>query len=212
MRAGRRNALHEKPSFAFVVDGHTEVWYLQMLKRHERRLNLKIKPEIPNRKSIEDQGALVMDLADREYSRVFWLVDLDVLLKESKKGLRTPWKRFSELRQRILRKKKNVSILSINPCLEFWFLLHFRQTSKQFLSCAPVGSELRSHLTDYEKSKRFFTREGDDIYSKLRPFLTQAIDHAERLGEFDPDDQFKAICEMHLLFQTDALRPIFMGV
>jgi hypothetical protein len=34
------------PSFAFVVDGETEIWYLEMLKRNERGINLRIKPEM----------------------------------------------------------------------------------------------------------------------------------------------------------------------
>ena len=33
-------------AFAFVVDGDTEVWYLQMLKRNERELNINIEPKL----------------------------------------------------------------------------------------------------------------------------------------------------------------------
>ena len=71
-----------RPTFAIVVDGETEVWYLQMLKRNEQQLRIDIEPKLPQRKSIREQFELVMDLAGREYPNVFWLVDLDALLKE----------------------------------------------------------------------------------------------------------------------------------
>jgi hypothetical protein len=59
------------PAFALVVDGETKVWYFQMLKRNERALRVNIKPEIPSRKSIEEQYNLVRDLSGKEYTKVF---------------------------------------------------------------------------------------------------------------------------------------------
>jgi hypothetical protein len=34
-------------TYSFVVDGETEIWYLQMLKRNERQLKLNIEPKLP---------------------------------------------------------------------------------------------------------------------------------------------------------------------
>jgi hypothetical protein len=87
--------------------------------------------------------------------------------------------------------------------LEFWFLLHFYKTSKYFDSCAKVENELKKHLKDYEKTQKYFTKQDNDIYLKLKPLLKSAIANSESLGRFDMDEQTKAICEMHLLFQTD---------
>lgn len=83
MREPRKIRLHI-PTFAFVVEGETEVWYLQMVKQHEqhdRNLRINIKPEIPQKKKIKDQFKLVKELARSEYDRVFWIVDLDVIIK-----------------------------------------------------------------------------------------------------------------------------------
>ena len=55
------------PVFAVVVDGETEAWYLQMLKRNERHIRVSIKPEIPAKKSLEDQYKLVCELSDKEF-------------------------------------------------------------------------------------------------------------------------------------------------
>ena len=53
MRKPKKIIHKTNPSFALVVDGETEVWYLQMLKRNERDIRVSIKPEIPNKKSVE---------------------------------------------------------------------------------------------------------------------------------------------------------------
>lgn len=205
MRKSKKFGRQVTPTFAFVVDGETEIWYLQMLKRNERQLKLNIKPEIPNKKSIEDQFNLVVDLSGSEYSKVFWLVDLDAIIKESKetkKGNKTPLQAFIKFRRTLEKKYRNVIVIINNPCLEFWFLLHFEKTSKLFDTCIKAETELKKYLKDYEKTQKFFIKQNNDIYIQLRPYLKTAISNSESLGQFDMDEQTKALCEMHLLFQT----------
>jgi hypothetical protein len=89
------------PSYALVVDGETEVWYFQMLKQFEDKkgqFRINIKPEIPQKKTLEGQFELVKELAGSEYKRVFWIVDLDTIQKESrevKRGERAATKKQS---------------------------------------------------------------------------------------------------------------------
>ena len=66
MRKNRTIPIKSKPKFAFVVDGECEFWYIQMLKRNERHIRVSIKPEIPAKKSLEDQYKLVCELSDKE--------------------------------------------------------------------------------------------------------------------------------------------------
>ena len=209
MRPSRNKRSIQDPTFVFVVDGETEIWYLQMLKRNERQLRLNIKPEIPNKKSIEDQFKLVVDLARREYSKVFWLVDLDTIIKETRdtsKGKKTALQIFIEFRKTLLKKYKNVIVIVNNPCLEFWFLMHYEKTSKHFDTCAKAETELKKYLFDYEKTQKYFTKQDNDIYIKLKPLLKTAIANSQTLGQFDVDEQTKAICEMFLLFKTGELK------
>lgn len=67
MRRKQRKERNSTPAFAVVVDGNTEVWYLQMLKRNERDLRVSIKPEIPNNKSVKEQFDLVCELLGKEF-------------------------------------------------------------------------------------------------------------------------------------------------
>ena len=59
---------------------------MQMYRQHEqkdRNARINIKPEIPQKKKIKDQYKLVKELARSEYDKVFWIVDLDVIVKET---------------------------------------------------------------------------------------------------------------------------------
>ncbi len=211
MRKSRKIISQVAPAFVFVVDGETEIWYLQMLKRNERQLRLNIEPKIPQKKSIEEQFKLVVDLSEREYLKVFWLIDLDTIIKESRetpKGKKTSLQVLIEFRKTIKREYKNIIFIINNPCLEFWFILHFEKTSKLFDTCAKAETELKKYLKDYEKTRKYFTKQDNDIYIKLKQFLKTAINNSESLGQFDVDEQTKAICEMHLLFQTDEFKKI----
>ena len=126
------------PAFAIVADGETEIWYLQMMKQNERQVRLTIKPELPKKKRIEDQCELVCKLAQGEYDKVFWIVDLDQITKEQREatgGKKDPMRTFIECREKVLHGKKyakRVRVIVNNPCLEFWFLLHYTHTDKSF--------------------------------------------------------------------------------
>ncbi len=81
MRKSRTIPIKSKPKFAFVVDGECEFWYIQMLKRNERQINVDLKPEIPQRKKLSELYQKVIDLS-KDYDKVFWIIDFDALLSD----------------------------------------------------------------------------------------------------------------------------------
>ena len=199
MRKGRN--IPTKQSFAVVVDGETEYWYLQMLKHNEPNIPFKIRPQILQKKNIKQQYELVTELSEEEYDKVFWIVDLDVLLKEEreKKNNTSSLQKFLNYWQQLLKQEKVVVIVN-NPCLEYWFLLHFEKTTKIFTTCIDVEKEVSRHLKGYEKTEKFFKKD-NDIYKQLKPYLQTAKENATALGSFDTYNHSKAMCEMPLLFQ-----------
>jgi len=208
----RSRSVKINPVFAIVVEGETEAWYFQMLKRHERDIRVNIKPEIPGKKSLAEQYKLVRDLSKKEYTKVFWIIDLDTLVSEDSrtpKGKKSPLTIFHEYRKNLARNCKNVVVIVNNPCLEFWFLLHFETTSRQFVNCSSAERRLRGYLTSYEKTKRFFTQENNDIYLMLKPHLNEALLNSIALGDYDHRDPSKAMCEMELLFYANEIRGHF---
>ena len=203
------------PAFVIVADGETEIWYLQMMKQNERQVRLTIKPELPKKKRIEDQCALVCELAQREYDKVFWIVDLDQIKKEQQEatgGKKDPMRTFIECREKVLHGKKyakRVRVIVNNPCLEFWFLLHYTHTDKSFGGYEELAKALKKHMKDYNKSEGYFKQKNNDIYSKLKPYLNTAMEHSDRLGSFEPKDPSRAVSEMPLFFRTEELNGLF---
>ena len=201
MRRGKK--IQTKQSFAVVVDGETEYWYLQMLKRNEPNIPFNIKPQILQKKNIDQQYKLVIELSEEEYDKVFWIVDLDVLLKEEreKKGNTSSLQQFLNYWQQLSKQNKVVVIVN-NPCLEYWFLLHFQKTNKVFTACAGAEKQVSQYLKDYEKTEKFFKKSNNDIYKQLKPYLQTAVSNATALVTFDTHNHSEAMCEMPLLFQA----------
>jgi len=205
MRKGRK--IQTKQAFAVVVDGETEKWYLEMLKQNEPDVLFNITPKILQKKNINQQYELVTDLSEEEYDKVFWIVDLDVLLKEEreKKGNTSSLQQFLNYWQQLSKQNKVVVIVN-NPCLEYWFLLHFQMTNKVFTACTNAEKEVSQKLKGYEKTEKFFKKSNNDIYKQLKPHLQKAINNATALGSFDTHNHSEAMCEMPLLFQALQIR------
>lgn len=208
MRKRSKFKIKGSNAFTFVVDGDTEVWYLQMFKRNERELNINIEPKLPSKKSIPEQFKLVKNLAE-DYTKVFWIVDYDVIVKETreaKKGTETSEQLFIKLKEKA-EKFDNVIVIVNNPCIEFWFLLHFEKTSKLFTDCNSAEKQLKKHLTDYEKTRKYFTKQDNDIYLKLKHKLSDAKVYSKNL-KFDEHNTSKAICEMNSLFEIEEIQKV----
>lgn len=200
MRKGRK--IQTKQAFAVVVDGETEKWYLEKLKYNEPDILFDITPKILQKKNIKQQYELVTELSEDDYDKVFWIVDLDVLLKQHRQKSSNPssLQQFLNYWQQLSKQKKIVVIVN-NPCLEYWFLLHFQKTNKVFTACTDAEKQVSQHLKGYEKTEKFFKKD-NDIYKQLKPHLQKAINNATALGTFDPYNHSKAMCEMPLLFQA----------
>jgi hypothetical protein len=193
-----------KPKFAVIVDGETEFWYLQMLKRNEQLVKVDIKPEIPQKKKLADQFSKVIELS-AVYDKVFWVVDMDTILNESlqaKKVAEKPVDSLFAYKKVIERKHNNVVVIINQPCLEFWFLTHFVATTKSFANCDEAGKDLTKHIKDYTKTEKFFVKQNDDIYIKLRPRLEEAIARSRKMPAFDKDSPCSGLTEMHKFFDS----------
>lgn len=204
----KRNTPKRKPRYAFIVEGECEFWYIQMLKRNERSLRVDLKPEIPQKKKLKDQFEKVIE-SSKEYDKVFWLLDFDVLIKEStevKKGAKTPIQSLKEYIQKISSKYDNVEVIINNPCIEFWILLHFERTGKFFNNCENAIKQLKKHLPDYEKTQKYYTKQNNDIYKKLKAHLDVAIGNSNRVNDFDFNNPKNGTCQMHSIFEMKSIK------
>lgn len=190
---------------AIVVDGKTEVWYFKNLAKHEnsdtRRIN--IKPELPKTNTLINQYNTVLNLLDEGYQWVFWLIDFDVILKEQKiwnKQGESPIQELKKYCNKLEKEEKSKIYFNV-PCLEFWFLLHFKSSGKFYEKCDTPTKELKKVFDGYEKSSEFYNKTDNDIYLKLRSMLSNAKSNASKLGKFDFNDYQKAKSEVYRIFK-----------
>ena len=191
--------------FAIVVDGKCESWYLNMLKRNEKIKDINIEPKLPQKKKVSEQFEKVEEFS-LIYDKVIWIIDLDVInkeTKETKKGNITAIQELKKYFNKIDKLYSNVIIIINNPCLEYWYLLHFEQTSKYYNNYGKLVKQIRNQelLADYEKTEKYYTRQNNDIYLKLKPYLEDAITNANLLEDFDFNNPCVGLSQMQRLFQ-----------
>jgi hypothetical protein len=71
-----------RKTFAIVVDGETELWYIQMLRKHEAISGVSIQPELPKKKRLAEQFDAVV-ANSKIYDHSIWIIDLDVVIREN---------------------------------------------------------------------------------------------------------------------------------
>lgn len=97
--------------------------------------------------------------------------------------------------------RATVVFIANTPCLEYWILLHVIQTTRYYDTCEKVIGEIKKHdpLREYAKSQKYY-QQSNDIYKRLKPYLSTAKVNAEKTGVFDPDNLEKGISEMSKIF------------
>ncbi|AJW63468.1 hypothetical protein VO54_01995 [Elizabethkingia miricola] len=192
-----------KRTFAVVGDGDCEKWYFQLLKDNEK-LTINILPQLLKKASLKKQYEYVKDQANT-YDKVFWIVDYDVIAKESRECKVGEEKRSDEFIRyyKELSALENVEILVVNTCFEYWLLLHFKYSKRNYKDCDETGKDLMKEFSAYEKTEKFYKKNNSDLYTSLKPYLPTAIKNAKSLGNFDIYDPNNPVCEIHKLFHED---------
>lgn len=197
-----------KKVYACIVDGKTEKWYIEMLRKHHREINVKFEPEFGGKRIADDISRLEELLKDNLYDKVIWIVDIDVVNKESRefKGRgKSPKVLLQEAYKKHINNEKVIVILNA-PCLEYWYLLHFCKTTRSFANYALLERALKKYplLHDYQKTEKYYKKPRQDIYQKLQPCLSEALKNSQpfvRKMNKNGFDIEQAICQMALLFK-----------
>lgn len=182
----RKSGIKQKPRkvIALIVDGKDEQWYMDRVRQyyHDGKFKpLRIEPDLPQKKSIRELLDLAHTKLNEGASDVVLCIDMDELLKKEKKRELNFFRELYSVYQMVHKreaspkqKKKygwleNVLIVINNPCLEYWYLLHFSKTRKFYVTFEPeLKSDLRKcpQMEHYEKSKEYYLN-SPDIYHRL---------------------------------------------
>ena len=202
------------PAIAVLVDGNDEQWYVSKVRDHypcDALRTIKIRPELPRRKKVQELFDLAKSKLEEEYTFVIIMFDLDEPLRNPKE-----FEKFKELYTLYLfaqenslkgRQKTNynwmkkILLIVNNPCLEYWYLLHYRRTTKFFADYTALCSELRKipELAKYKKDEDYYNCH-PNIYERLS--RNNGLENARRNAiKFDLNNCKNQGCsEMNLFF------------
>lgn len=166
---------------ALVVDGEDEMWYMENVKRNYPSPSLKsmkISPEFPKHKKVEDLFSFAKRLISDDYSNVFLIVDMDNVLRDNREM--DKFKCYYNLYQSVIGDKltgkskkkwewmKKLIVVINTPCVEFWYLLHYGKTTKFYPDFDSMKADLKKNkgLEKYVKSGDYYNKI-PDIYNRL---------------------------------------------
>lgn len=207
-----RDKKQGKTNIYMLVDGDCESDYLTAFKRSEpyRTLlkHVDIKPDLPKYKSIESQYEELCNQLNH-YSKVIWVVDYDVILKETteqKKGKESSEQKFHKYRkklEKLVSQKKyegtELHILINNPSIEYWYLLHYEATGKHYRTSNEAEKHLKKYLKTYTKFNATYRSQ---IFSLLEPKLANAINNAKRIV-IDDEIEILARADIYKIFENN---------
>lgn len=192
-------------TIAVIADGQTEKWYLERVKLHypcDAIKSTKIEPQLPQKKQITELVGMAKAKVEEGYLKVILLVDFDEVLSNVEE-----FRKFQSFFQEYNKENHDEwmdSLLLVvnNPCLEYWYLLHFYSTGKIYNSYNELAVDLHKKMPDYNKGKKYYC-DNPDIYTRLggNDGLTVARNNAKPFLPFDIQTcREKGVSEMSKIF------------
>jgi hypothetical protein len=138
-------------SCAVLGDGQTEQYYLTHL-RDIKGFNFRIRPRLFKSITIEEADKLIKGLIAEDFEMVIYFTDYDTIVKQGK----------IEKYKKIIgkyEKRTDVMICESMPSIEFWFLLHFIKTTRNFQNADETVRELKKHIPNFSKEANFLEKQ-----------------------------------------------------
>lgn len=134
-----------------IGEGLTERWYFEHL-RTLKGYHYDCKPRFFTHQSYEEIGKLI-DWVLQNGGIAVCVCDADITRtnEERRKTFQTMKTKYAG--------NKNVLICDSMPSIEFWFLIHYVNTSRYFQDSDAVINMLRRYISGYDKSGTFLKKQ-----------------------------------------------------
>lgn len=145
----RKTSLKQRrsPIPTIIGAGITEQWYFTHLKAL-RGYRVKIRPRFFGTETAAGLDKKIEEVL-RDEGIAICVFDADV----------STWNEAERKKLAALQKKYdgNASVLLCDsmPSIEYWFLLHYKRTSRHFGTSKAVIKELKKYLPQYDKTEQF---------------------------------------------------------
>ncbi len=141
-----------RKTIAIVGDGETEYFYFQNFKEKEK-LDVTIKPDLPTKSGWEGVIEKAEKLISTGTDKVYCVIDYDVIVAK-KTHLKYQTAKIKCLNS-AKKLRSEVVFIEMMPCLELWFYLHFKYTTKSLSECSLIHNDLKQqYIPDYEKTQK----------------------------------------------------------
>lgn len=151
MGGRRQNKIELRGNTYIVGEGITEQFYFAHLKQL-RKYNCVIKPRFFGKTSISEIDKSVKKLLLGGVT-VICVFDADVSARDKAEN-----EKLKEFRKRYA-KNKQVILCESFPSIEFWFLLHYVKTTRNFQNAGEVLKELKKHMPAFSKETSFLEKQ-----------------------------------------------------
>ena len=149
----RKTSLKQRrsPIPTIIGAGITEQWYFTHLKAL-RGYQVKIRPRFFGTETAAGLAKRIEEVLQDEGIAIC-VFDADV----------STWNEVEHKKLDALRKKykDNPSVLLCDsmPSIEYWFLLHYKHTTRHYGTSKAVIKELRKYLPQYDKTEQFLSNQ-----------------------------------------------------
>lgn len=133
-----------------IGEGLTERWYFEHL-RSVMGYRYDCKPRFFSRQSYEEMGKLI-DWVLRNGGIAVCICDADITRTNP-----TEKQRLKKIKDKYASDER-VFICDSMPSIEFWFLLHYLETSRHFQNSEDVINALHRWLPEFQKSGSFLEK------------------------------------------------------
>lgn len=185
---GRRiNKVRKFSRYAVLGDGQTEQYYLEHLKK-VKGFKYIIRPRLFKSVTIEQADKLIQEMLKEGYDMVIYFTDYDTIMSQDKTA------KYNTIVAKY-RKRTDVLICESMPSIEFWLLLHYIKTTRNFQNAGEVLKELKKYLPEFSKETSFLDKQKwvEDLCSqgKLAIAMTNASEilaekELEHVGDYFP--------------------------
>lgn len=182
---------------AIVGEGITEWHYFNDLKQN-RKYTYEIKPSIPKHSDFKSIFSKAEELAEEGYDKIYCVLDLDIIRAD--KSISEEYLKL----KRAVEKKDQIKVFETMPCIEYWFLIHFKDFStKIYPTYDSLKEEVKGYLPNYDKTHEYFRKVR--IYTTLvtNGDLNKACDTSRKLRQEkeESDNELCPFSEIDLVIE-----------
>ncbi|WP_319268428.1 RloB family protein [uncultured Draconibacterium sp.] len=145
--ARKKKNIRLRTSFAVLGDGRTEQAYLKHLKAI-RDYRYSVYPSLFDNITHDTAEKKIDELLSGGCDLIVYITDYDTVVSQVKQ------KTFNDLVKKY-EKNDEVLICESMPSIEFWFLLHYQLTTREFKNADEAAELLKKYIPDFSKSKDF---------------------------------------------------------